>query len=147
MVFTTENDFASFTFSSPILIITVKKNSPTPEEWTWTKETMITYYQSLEISKTRISLIFDLKHLGLLDLGIYRDWANLFIEYKPYTKKYIYRTSLITDSAIIKTSLNLFFSIYTTVRPMKFLDSVEEAKQFVSTGYDAAPDLSGDSPS
>ena len=131
MVLSQENDFAIFSFTKPILLITVKKATPTATEWKWTKDTMVCYYKSFEITNAKISIIFDLNNLGLLDISIFRDWANLFIEYKSYTEKYIHRTSIITNNIIIKTSLNLFFKIYTTVRPMKFVDSMEDAEEFV----------------
>lgn len=133
MVLINENNFAKFKFDKPNLIISVKKDGPTDEEWNWTKETMISYYKSLKISNTKISIIFDLTNLGLLNLNIYQDWANLFLEYKSYTEKYIHRTSIISDSLVIRTSLNLFFQIYTTVRPMKFVNNFKEAETFVNT--------------
>ena len=131
MVLNQENDFVIFNFVKPILLINIKKEAPTPAEWEWTKNTMICYYNSLEMTKSKISIIFDLNKLGLLDISIFREWSNLFIEYKSHTEKYIHRTSLITNSIIIKTSLNLFFKIYTTVRPMKFVDNFIEAREFV----------------
>lgn len=135
MVLCHENDFAQFNFQKPILTITVKKSSPTKEEWEWTKETMVTYYKTIDSQNYKISIIFDLRKLGILDLGIFRDWAELFKEYKEYTKRCIHRTSILTDNTTIKIGLNLFFSIYTTVRPMKFVDNVAEGLEFVTTEY------------
>ena len=131
MVLIHENDFVIFNLTKPILLIRVKKETPSTAEWQWTKETMVSYYKSLEIAKSKISIIFDLKRLGLMDVSIFKEWADLFIEYKSYTEKYIHRTSIITESTIIKTSLNFFFMIYTTVRPMKMVDNEKEANEFV----------------
>ena len=41
MVLCHENDLAQFNFQKPILTITVKKSSPTKEEWEWTKESAL----------------------------------------------------------------------------------------------------------
>ena len=131
MVLIHENDFVIFNLTKPILLIRVKKETPSTAEWQWTKQTMVSYYKSLEIAKSKISIIFDLKRLGLMDVSIFKEWADLFIEYKSYTEKYIHRTSIITESTIIKTSLNFFFMSYTTVRPMKMVDNEKEANEFV----------------
>ena len=132
MVLSRGNDFALFSFSKPLLTITVKKATPTAEEWEWTKQTMITFYQTIDSQGFRMSIIFDLRCLGIMELGIFKDWAELFQEYREYTKRCVYRTSIITDNLTIKIGLNLFFSLYTTVRPMKFASTLEEATQFVS---------------
>ena len=131
MVLINENDFIIFQFDKPLLLIRVKKSSPTDEEWKWTIDVMKLYYTTAEKANYRFSIIFDLAKLGLLDLKKYREWADLFIEYKELTKKYINKTSIITDNKLIKNSLNIFFNIYTTVRPMKLCENVEDAKQFV----------------
>ena len=135
MVLTNENDFAVFSFTKPILTITVKKASPTPQEWDWTKQTMITYYKTIDQQKFRMAIIFDLRKLGIMDLAIFKEWAALFQEYKEYTKRCVHRTSIITDNITIKIGLNVFFSLYTTVRPMKFASDVPEAQEFVTTDY------------
>jgi hypothetical protein len=135
MVLTNENDFALFSFSKPILTITVKKASPTTREWELTKQTMITYYKTIDQQQFRMAIIFDLRKLGIMDLAIFKEWATLFQEYRDYTKRCIHRTSIITDNITIKIGLNLFFSLYTTVRPMKFASNFSEAQEFVTTDY------------
>lgn len=135
MVLNYENDFAQFRFSQPLLTVTVKKGSPTEEEWEWTKDTMVTFYKTIDSQKSRISIIFDLRNLGILEMGIFKDWADLFQEYKDYTKRCIHRTSILTDNVTIKIGLNVFFSIYTTVRPFKMSTTLEEAEIFVMEEY------------
>lgn len=135
MVLSHENGFAMFSFTKPILTITVKKSRPTPSEWEWTKQTMVIYYKTMDFKKYQMSIIFDLRKFGIVEPGIFTDWVAFFQEYREYTRRCIYRTSIITDNMTIKIGLNLFFSLYTMIRPMKFTSNITESHEFVTTEH------------
>ena len=132
MVLIKENEFCRFHFEGSIVLVTIIKSVPSEEEWEWTKMIMLSFYESAEISNKKISIIFDLRLIGILPMKYYKEWSDLFISLKEKTQKYIHKTSILVDNVLIKTSLNCFFSIYTTVRPMKFVDSIDDGKKFVS---------------
>lgn len=136
MVFKKENNFVIFEFRQPLLTITVKEGLPTPEEWEETKTIIKSFYESAEIGNFRFSMVFDLRKLGMLPLSYFREWADLFLDYKEKTAKYIHRTSIIIDNMVLRTSINLFFKIYTTVRPMLFAETLQEANRFVEQEYE-----------
>lgn len=131
MVITHQNQFIRFTLNGVALVVCVNQPTPTKEEWEWTKQTMGNYYEAFSLQRSRISIIFDLRKLGLCNLNIYRDWVGIFKKYQDDTRKYIYKTSVITDSRIIKIILNGVFKIYTSIRPMKFTSNMYEAEQFI----------------
>lgn len=128
-----ENDFINYTFYNSILYITIKQNkTPTEEEWNFSKKFMINFYKSVKQSKTLFSMIFDLKNLCILPLKMYQDWANIFGDNKELTEQYLNGTSIINNNSLIKNTLNIFFKIYPTVRPIKLVSSMNDAMTFIN---------------
>ena len=70
--------------------------------------------------------------MGILEYCKIKEWSNLFIVYKDKTKKYIKCTTIITNSFFIKNTLNIFFSVYTTVKPMKMVNNIKDAYIFIN---------------
>lgn len=132
MTYIKENEFAKFYFKDYILLITVKISQPSDVQWNNTLKLMKSFYEAAEINNFEFSIIFDLKLMGILSYSKIKEWGDMFIEYKEKTKKHIKCTSIITDNFIIKNSLNLFFNIYTTVKPMKMVDNINDAYNFIS---------------
>ena len=132
MVLVHENKFVNYTFKKPILYVTIKKLYPEEDEWNEAVKLMKSYYDSACIGDFRFSIIFDLRKIGLLEHKYYQEWANLFIEKKEMTEKYIIKTCIITSSTILRTSLNAFFTIYKTVRPFCFVGTLDEAETFIN---------------
>lgn len=132
MKFKTCNNFIKFEFNNNILILTVNKSQPTDEEWKNSIKVIKHIYKLAEEKNIIFSLIFDLRLMGILSFEKINEWGNLFIEYKDKTKKYVKCSSIITDSFIIKNTLNLFFNIYTTVKPMRIVNNLEESYDFIN---------------
>ena len=104
---------------------------PTDEEWKNSIKVIKHIYKLAEEKNIIFSIIFDLRLMGILSFEKINEWGNLFIEYKDKTKKYVKCTSVITDSFIIKNTLNLFFNIYTTVKPMRIVNNLDESYDFI----------------
>ena len=126
-----ENNFSKFVFNDYILIITIKKSQPNDKEWLETINLTKSFYELSKINNYNFSIIFDLRLMGILSYNRIKEWSDLFIKYKDNTKKYVTCSSIITNSFIIKNSLNIFFSIYTTVKPMKMVDNLNDALNFI----------------
>ena len=131
MKFKTSNNFITFEFNNNILMLTVNKSQPTDEEWKNSIKVIKNIYKLAEEKNIIFSIIFDLRLMGILSFEKINEWGNLFIEYKDKTKKYVKCSSIITDSFIIKNTLNLFFNIYTTVKPMRIVNNLEESYDFI----------------
>jgi len=131
MKFKTCNNFLKFEFNNNILMLTVNKSQPTDEEWKNSIKVIKNIYKLAEEKNIIFSIIFDLRLMGILSFEKINEWGNLFIEYKDKTKKYVKCSSIITDSFIIKNTLNLFFNIYTTVKPMRIVNNLEESYDFI----------------
>lgn len=127
------NNFAEIKFKNNILTLTVNKSQPTDKEWNNTIQMIKYIYKIAEEKNIIFTIIFDLKLMGILSFDKIKEWGDLFIEYKEKTKKYIKCTCIITDSFIIKNTLNLFFNIYTTVRPMKIVNNINDCYDFINS--------------
>lgn len=126
------NDFISFKYDNSILYIKIKKSIPTDDEWIFSKDTMINYYKILNMSKKKISLIFDIQNLGILKKKKCKEWGELLHERKHITKEKIYKTSVICSNIFIRNMVNMFFSIYEPVRPIKIFKNKETAVNFIN---------------
>ena len=126
------NDFISFKYENKILYIKIKKSIPTDDEWNFSKDTMINYYEILKMSNTKMSLIFDIRNLGILKKNKCKEWGQLLHERKDITKEKIHKTSVICNNMIIRNMVNMFFSIYKPVRPIKIFKNEETAINFIN---------------
>lgn len=116
-----------------ILLITIKKLYPSDTEWEETIQYIKYYYNYAEKENLIFSIIFDLRNMGLLSFKQINEWGDLFISYKEKTKLYIKCSTMITDSYIIKNVLNIFFNLYTTVKPMQIVSNINDAYNFINS--------------
>lgn len=126
------NDFINFKYENKILYIQIKKEIPTDSEWTFSKETMINYYEILKISNSKISLIFDIRNLGILKKEKCKEWSELLHSRKHITKEKIHKTSIICTNSIIRNMVNMFLVIYKPIRPIKIFKNEELSLNFIN---------------
>ena len=128
-----ENEFVRFQYDHDkrLLLTTIKPTVPTDEEWQFAKTAVNGFYSSAIATETKFAIILDFRQLQLLPISRYTDWATFFNELKPQTAVCVLRTAIVTDSAFVRTALNAFFSLYTTVRPTSFVSTLAEAFSFV----------------
>ena len=134
------NDFISFQFEKSTLNIVVHSKQPTDEEWEETKSILLSYYKAHLKEHTRFAIVCNLQNMSLLSVERTTDWANFFMENTENTKKCIQYTIFITDSSIIRMSMNVFFSLYTPVRPLAFLNSYDDIQEWVAQNKDNCED-------
>lgn len=127
-----ENNFCKYSLNNNILLIEIKKEQPTDEEWINTINLMKSFYKLSEKKNFIFSIIFDVTKIGIIEYCKIKEWGNLFIDYKDLTKKYIKCSSIITNSFFIKNILNIFFGIYTTVKPLKMVNNIKDAYIFIN---------------
>jgi len=130
-----ENMFVKYklNINTNILLITIKKLYPSDTEWEETIQYIKYYYNYAEKENLIFSIIFDLRNMGLLSFKQINEWGDLFISYKEKTKLYIKCSTMITDNYIIKNVLNIFFNLYTTVKPMQIVSNINDAYNFINS--------------
>ena len=132
-----ENNFSKFYLNTNnldniILFVNFKKQLPENNEWKETNNLIKFFYKNAENNNYKFSMIVDISNLGNIEFTKYNDWLELFNNLKEKTKKYIIKTCIITDSTILKNTINLFLIIYKPVRPMKILNNQNEALEFIN---------------
>lgn len=129
-----KNKFVEFKFDKFILYITILKNTiPTEEEFIYTLTTMNSFYEAAKIGNYKFSIIFDIQNLAILPKKFYDKWAEYFKSNRMNTKLCINKTAIICNSSIVKSTLNIFFKIYKTEKPLLIVSSNEEAINFISS--------------
>ena len=57
---------------------------------------------------------------------------ELFINNRERTKNNIIASAIIIDNSIIRQVVNLFFRMYSSIRPMRIVENIEEARNFIN---------------
>ena len=132
MVLIKQNDFIQYKFENKILLITILKAQPTDEEWEFTKNTIMCFYDAALLKEYTISLIFDLKELGMLDVTKIKEWAELFKNNRHKTLKVLRSSAMITANTLFRITINMFLTMYRNSKPITIVSSYEEALEFIN---------------
>lgn len=115
-----------------IITFTVIKNSPTREEWDTAKKNILDWYNYLENQNMKAGLVFNLLELVYINPNYLNEWKELFINNRERTKNNIIASAIIIDNTIIRQVVNLFFRMYSSIRPMRIVENIEEARNFIN---------------
>ena len=132
MVLIKQNDFVQYKFENKILLIKILKAQPTDEEWEFTKDTIMSFYDAALLKNYTISLVFDLKELGMLEIKKIKEWAELFKNNRHKTLKILKKSAMITDNTLFRITINMFLTMYKNTKPIKVVSSFEEALDFIN---------------
>ena len=91
------------------------------------------FYEACFQSNTQFYLLIDLNQVGMLPYTYIKQLSDFFINKKAYTFKLVICSSIIINNVAIRTLINGFFMIYTTIKPTKFVKTNEEAYEFYNT--------------
>ena len=125
------NDFVLFEFRISTLYVTIKKSTCIREEFDFTKKTISNMYDSvLKMDNKKINILYDFRNLGLTQIGLFQEWANLFMERLEDSKKCIHKAIIVTNSDIMINILNTFLNskanfLYLVTK------SMDEANNFI----------------
>ena len=128
-----KNEFATFQFEKDLLMIMLENKEPTDEEWNFCKTHILSYYEANIENRKMFSIICDLSRMDALPVFRIMDWAKFFLKNKQLTKQCVKCTAFITENKIILSSMNMFFKIYTSVRPTHLVSNMEDAKKWIDT--------------
>ena len=129
-----EDTFLSFCLRDKTLTVTVKDDHlPSDDEWDFAKKTVRQFYKGALQSVHRMNLVFDIRRMGALPWARYIDWAALLNELREQTMQCIHRSAVVTDSMVVRVTVNAFFALYQTARPTEFCETLDMAHAFVTT--------------
>ena len=128
-----QNRFTHMLFDGHVLYVTFKtmQSAPTDDEWNETILHLKTFYSAALKSKKRFSMVYDLANIYPLPLARCRQWANMFDGMKDDTRACIVCTAILCQNFLFRKVINLFFSMYSAVRPLSFVASLDEAIEYV----------------
>jgi len=130
-----ENNFLKFELigDKDILLITVLKASPTRGEFDNFLIQFSNIYEAFYKKKQHFSLVTDIQELGMVPLTYFNELKNFFLSRKEYTEMYLKCTSIITTNHTVKTIFNSFLTIYSTIKPVKFVNNIDESYEFINS--------------
>jgi len=96
-------------------------------------EFIIDLYCNYDQHCLTVGLIFNLNKLIYLSPKMLKQWSIFFIENTHVTNRIIIASSIILEKSIIKHFLNIFFTVYNPIKPLKFVKSEENAIQFIES--------------
>jgi len=115
------------------LYFQIQKGTPTQFEWQEVLEFIIDLYCNYDQHCLTVGLIFNLNKLIYLSPKMLKQWSIFFIENTHVTNRIIIASSIILEKSIIKHFLNIFFTVYNPIKPLKFVKSEENAIQFIES--------------
>ncbi len=129
------NDFVDMDYDKDksIFKILSKKEYCSSEEFSNFILQLENFYEACYKSKTQFYLFIDLDNIGMLPISYIKQLSDFFISKKDYTVELVICTSIILNNVTIRTLINGFFMIYTTIKPMKFVSSHKEGYEFLDS--------------
>ena len=125
-----ENRFVRFAKEPDLFVVTVSDLEPTDEEWEFTKNGILGRYAEALRERSRFALVFDFRNMALPSPERLQDFVDLFRRNTNATAACVVCTAIVTDSVMARAAINMFFSVYSSVRPVRLVSSVEEAREW-----------------
>ena len=129
-----ENDFASFDIIKDnyksILKLNIKKSCPNRDEFDQLIEQMDNIYDAFLKSNTKFYLLCNLNELGVIPMTYIKEIASFFYSKHECIEKLLICTSVVISSSSVRTIINGFLYIYTTIKPVKFVKEENESYTF-----------------
>ena len=125
------NDFILFEFRISTLYVTIKRSTCTREEFDYTKKTISNMYDSvLKMENKKINILYDFRNLGLTQISLFQEWANLFMERLEDSKKCIHKAIIVTNNDMMINILNMFLKNRANFLYL-ITKSMDEANNFI----------------
>lgn len=92
---------------------------------------LLKIYEEFEKKKVKFCLIFDTTELGVNAVSYAKSEALFFNKLESRTKDIVTAICVITNSTIVKNSINFFINIFSSVIPYKIVYNIQEAFEFL----------------
>ena len=115
------------------LFFEVLKGTPTQQESHDVYEFIVDLYYDYDRKCLKVALLFNLSKLIYLSPNMLKQWTSFFIENMHITNRIIIASSIILEKSIIKHFLNMFFSVYNPVKPLRFVKDEDQAIKFIKS--------------
>ena len=114
-----------------VFLFDVKKEKPTPFEWTCAVEDFKQSMKEIEKLDTRFVYIIDVRLMGILSISQVKEFVGVLETISDFLEKKLICTSVVAEGVIIKTIFELVKIFYKTKKPLKIMNSMEQAYEYI----------------
>ena len=127
-----ENRFIKFQYDKDksVFRVIVLEETPTREEFDQLINQFNNFFDACYENKTYFYFLCDISKMGYIPLSYIKEIGLFFTSKRKKIEEYLNCSGIILNSVAVRTIINGFFMIYTSIKPVKFVKSHEEAHNF-----------------
>ena len=116
-----------------VLRVIVFEEIPTREEFDQLINQFNNFFDACYENKTNFYFLCDVSKMGYIPLSYIKEIGLFFSSKRKKIEEHLNCTGIILNNVAVRTIINGFFMIYTSIKPVKFVKSEEEAYNFFTT--------------
>ena len=116
-----------------IFLFDVKKEQPTPFEWTCAIEDFKKKMVEIEELKVNFAYVLDVRLMGLLSISQIKEFSTILQGNAPFLEKKLICSTVVAEGSIIKQIFELVKIFYKTVKPLKIVNNMEESDVYIES--------------
>ena len=116
-----------------ILLFDVLKNYPSPFEWMCAKEDFKQRMEELKILNKPYIFLFDIHLMGILSIQQVKEFVTILESLSVFLEANLSYSCIVAEGTIIKTIYELMKLFYKTKKPLKIMNTMEEAYEYIDT--------------
>ena len=114
-----------------VFLFNVKKEHPSPFEWTCAVEDFKQTIEEIKKLNSKFVFIIDVRLMGLLSIGQVKEFVGVLESMSDFLEKKLICTSVVAQGVIIKTIFELVKMFYKTKKPLKILNTMDQAYEYI----------------
>jgi hypothetical protein len=114
-----------------IFLFDVKKEQPSPFEWTCAIEEFKEKMDEIEKLNINFVYVLDIRLMGLLSIAQIKEFSALLLERSVFIEKRLICSTAVADGAFIKQLFEIVKIFYKTIKPLKIVNTMEESNIFI----------------
>jgi len=114
-----------------IMEIIINHASPTQLQWNFAKEDLKANLVNITESNKKFGFIFDITKVGFISMTYIKEFIKILEDNAEILEAKLYGTSAIAEGVIIKYIFDLINMFYKTKKPLKIVNTKENALLFI----------------
>jgi hypothetical protein len=115
-----------------VLLFEAKKEQPTAFEWTCAVQDFKNKMIEIQAADVPFVYILDVRLMGILSISQIKEFSALLQTYGPFLEKRLICSTVIAQGTIIKQIFDLVKLFYKTVKPLKIVNSMDDAYTYIN---------------
>jgi len=114
-----------------IFLFHVKKEQPTPFEWTCAIEDFKQRMDEIEQLNINFVYVLDIRLMGLLSISQIKEFSALLLTRSGFIEKNLICSTVVAEGAIIKKLFEIVKMFYKTIKPLKIVNTMDQSDVFI----------------